>query len=130
MDCLFEKNADGLWKCRSPRHGYVWPRLDGVPYPVIPPRMNCSIPGPGDRLHDLILRLTGEGPTTECGCESKIVQMNAWGPAGCREHLDEIVDWLLEEARKRGHWRYLAALPGARFVLRRLILVLIGQRGI
>jgi len=22
--------------------------------------------------------------------------MNAWGPAGCREHLDEIVGWLTE----------------------------------
>jgi hypothetical protein len=30
--------------------------------------------------------------------------MNAWGPSGCREHLDEIVGWLEEEAGKRGWW--------------------------
>jgi hypothetical protein len=46
--------------------------------------------------------------------------MHAWGPAGCREHLEEIADWLLEEARKRGRWRYLAALPGSMFFVQRL----------
>jgi hypothetical protein len=28
--------------------------------------------------------------------------MNAWGPAGCREHLEEIVDKLQKEGQKRG----------------------------
>jgi hypothetical protein len=46
--------------------------------------------------------------------------MNAWGPAGCREHLDEIVGWLIDEAVKRG-WR-AANWPGARFVCRRLVM--------
>ena len=27
--------------------------------------------------------------------------MDEWGPDGCEEHLDEIVGWLHEEARKR-----------------------------
>lgn len=28
--------------------------------------------------------------------------MNAWGPAGCREHLEEIVGWLMEAASQNG----------------------------
>jgi len=36
--------------------------------------------------------------------------MNAWGSAGCREHLDEIVDHLLEEAKKRS-WRLRVGIP-------------------
>jgi hypothetical protein len=46
--------------------------------------------------------------------------MNAWGPAGCREHLNEIVDWLFDEAQQRG-WRIIK-LPGARWAVKQLIL--------
>ncbi len=45
--------------------------------------------------------------------------MNAWGPQGCREHLDEIVAWLLDEAQRRG-WR-TAKLPGARWAIKQLV---------
>ncbi len=48
--------------------------------------------------------------------------MNAWGPAGCREHLDEIVGWLVDEAAKRGWWRYAVTVPGSRLFLCRLVL--------
>ena len=40
-------------------------------------------------------------------------QMNEWGPDGCREHLDEIVTWLKEEAGKRGWWKTAVKIPGA-----------------
>lgn len=66
--------------------------------------------GPGDLLHEMIKRWTGEDIETGCQCRSWIVRMNAWGPAGCREHLDEIVAHMLSEAKKRG-WT-LAGLPG------------------
>ena len=48
--------------------------------------------------------------------------MNAWGPTGCREHLDEIVGWLAEEAKKRGWWRYAVAVPGSRIFIKQMVL--------
>ena len=75
--------------------------------------------GPGDYLHDAILRWVGEAPTEDCQCRSRIAQMNAWGPQGCKEHIDEIVEWLLSEAQRRG-WG-TAILPGARWAVKRLL---------
>ena len=54
---------------------------------------------PGDCLHDAIMKRFGEKPSFHCGCENRIRQMNAWGPAECREHLEEIVSWLIEQAK-------------------------------
>ncbi len=54
----------------------------------------------GDCLHLLIDRLTGNKPDRKCGCEDRIIAMNKWGPSGCREHLDEITDRLVEQANK------------------------------
>ena len=78
--------------------------------------------GPGDWLHVRLLQLVGEGPTHSCGCENRIAQCNAWGPAGCREHLSEIVDWLREQANNKGWWKYLNKLPGARWAVERIVL--------
>lgn len=35
-------------------------------------------------------------------CLVHMAEMNAWGPAGCRERIDTIVVWLRESAIKRG----------------------------
>ena len=48
--------------------------------------------------------------------------MNRWGPAGCREHLNEIVEWMMDEAKQRGWWRYAVAVPGSRLFVRRMVL--------
>ena len=48
--------------------------------------------------------------------------MNAWGPAGCRQHLDEIVEWLVDEANRRGWWKYAVAVPGSRHFIMRMVL--------
>ena len=77
--------------------------------------------GPGDYLHDAIQRWVGENPTSNCQCKSRIAQMNAWGLVGCREHLDEIVDWLLDEAIKRGWWKCAVAMPGSRLFIRHMV---------
>jgi len=90
--------------------------------PAIPDDGPQPNKGPGDYLHDAILRWVGESPTADCQCRSRIARMNAWGPAGCREHLEEIVGWLAEEAKKRGWWRYAVCMPGSRLFLRRLVL--------
>jgi hypothetical protein len=83
---------------------------------------NCRVKGPGDYLHDAILKWVGEGPTRECGCTDRINQMNAWGAKGCKEHLEDIVDWMMAEASKRGWWALAAILPGSRFVVRQMVL--------
>jgi hypothetical protein len=75
--------------------------------PNAPPR----IKGPGDYLHDAILKWVGEGPTRECHCKDRIAKMNAWGPAGCREHLEEIIEWMMGEAQKRAWWKVAVAAP-------------------
>ena len=84
-------------------------------------------PGPGDYLHDAILKWVGETPTRECGCKDRIARMNCWGPVGCREHLDEIIDWMMDEAKQRGWWRYAVAVPGSRLFVHRMVLGAIRQ---
>ena len=76
---------------------------------------------PGDYLHDAILKWVGEGPTRQCGCQDRIRQMNAWGPT-CREHIEEITDWLMEEAAKRGWWKIAAMVPGSRYFIQRMVM--------
>jgi len=81
--------------------------------------------GPGTHLHNIILKWIGEAPTQKCGCTSRIRKMNAWGPAGCRKHIDEIVTWLVDEANKRDWWRYIVAVPGSKYFMKRLVLLAI-----
>jgi len=59
-------------------------------------------------------------PTAECGCADKIAQMNAWGTGCCREHLDEIVGWLIAKAKQDG-WK-LASAPGVETLIRLLVM--------
>jgi|GEM_PF-2749401 len=95
-----------------------WPRRNCPNAPGAPPRAK----GSGDYLHGAILKWVGEGPTRECGCKDRITKMNRWGPAGCREHLNEIVEWMMDEAKQRGWWRYAVAVPGSRLFVRRMVL--------
>ena len=78
--------------------------------------------GPGDFLHDTIQFWLRETPTEGCNCWERIHQMNAWGPLGCREHLDEIVGWMMEKVTHRGWWKYAVAVPGSRLFIRRMVL--------
>ena len=90
--------------------------------------------GCGAHLHRIIQKYTGEGITSDCQCRGRIAKMNRNGPAWCRENLDKIVGWLIEEADRRlkqdegksASWRLRLGgfnLPGRRLVLRRLVLV-------
>lgn len=52
---------------------------------------------PGDVLHNLLK--TRYGVTiASCKCQEWIDRMNVWTPTGCRDHLEQIVDHLFEEA--------------------------------
>lgn len=56
--------------------------------------------GPGTELKKL-LKLVGITATPTCPCNARAAQMDFWGPDECEKRLDEIVDWLGEEAGKR-----------------------------
>jgi len=80
---------------------------------------------PGSVLAENIRQL-GYTVTRGCQCKSKIATMNLWGVEGCRERIEEIVDWL-ERSAKRAGWfeRFLTSCPvvrsGSRKVLRQLV---------
>lgn len=46
--------------------------------------------------------------------------MNEWGPDGCREHVDDIIDKMLEEAKRR-NWRTGSLPVVPRIVCRSMI---------
>lgn len=119
MRCIFERvgpssKAPGWWRYRcivcgleghSPHAAVV---VDGVekvigpacaagPRPVAPVQR-----GPGTELHKLIAEL-GIQPDASCGCEAMGQKMDAWGPAGCREHRGEILAHL-ESAYSSTDW--------------------------
>jgi hypothetical protein len=44
--------------------------------------------------------------------------MNRWGIDACREHSEEIVDWIAE---KRGWWKYATMIPGSRIAIKTMV---------
>ncbi len=77
--------------------------------------------GPGDHLHAMLLKWFRVKPEPGCKCPERVRQMNAWGSAGCREHLDEIVEWLIEECIRRK----IPVVIGTRTMIKRLVLLAI-----
>lgn len=55
--------------------------------------------GPGGLLHKLILSF-GFRPVMGCGCSAFAKKMNEWGYFGCLQHKEEIVEWLVLQAKK------------------------------
>lgn len=99
----------------------------------------------GDNLHNILLGRYGAAIVQGCSCGKWVRGMNRWGPDGCREHIDEIIDSMLAEARKRKWklhgrpWLSVAArvgsmIPLATRVIReragRLVLEAIEQAGV
>ena len=139
--CHYKRNADGYFQCTKSG----WALNEKTPHA---PQGTCPIcskkqfiesmakhpipkPGPGTQLHLLLKTLAGEDIEPDCQCKSRIAEMDQRGPAWCREHVDVIVDWLIEEADRRlkrakaSGWRLrLGGLkfPGRRLVLRWFVL--------
>lgn len=67
--------------------------------------------GPGTEMK-LIFSQLGIYPRRSCECNARAAQMDEWGVEGCREHRQEIADWLREQMAIR-KWperlRHLAA---------------------
>ncbi|MCR4414632.1 MAG: phosphoribosyltransferase domain-containing protein, partial [Thermoguttaceae bacterium] len=68
----------------------------------IPPAPTSVPPlgGPGTELHRLLDQWGIHGGDG-CGCEAYARLMDAWGPEGCRQRRQEILDRLEEQAAKR-----------------------------
>ena len=73
------------------------------PEPAPLPVVALKITKPGDLLAWTIQRVTKVVPGPNCPCQSRMNQMNEWGWAGCFRHRATILDWIGEEAAKRGH---------------------------
>lgn len=56
--------------------------------------------GPGSILAKFYGRF-GIKKTSGCSCSSLEKQMNAWGPQGCRDNIEHIINTIELEARKR-----------------------------
>ena len=143
MDCVFDVRqiSDTMYRHTCQRCG----KMQTVPAKVL--RANCSaarstssnqanaattssgsrtqVKGPGDFLHDFLQKWFGEVPKAGCKCNDRIARMNRWGPSVCRERLETIVEWLIEEANKRG-WQVATKIPILpKVFLRRLVLAAI-----
>lgn len=68
--------------------------------------------GPGTELTG-ILHALGLRDESQCQCRERAYQMNAWGITGCREHFEEIVDWLRESYERLGWQEKLKAAMAA-----------------
>ncbi len=148
--CDFEPDGTG-WTCRlcgwqdrpHPKHPRTTPTTKNCPAKRSPSLPNEKPPGPpfprppgpGTHLHRLLKTITGEDITAGCVCTSRIAEMNARGPQWCRDNVETIVDWLIEESDRRlkqakeegksAGWRLWVGgmgLPGWRLVLRWLVL--------
>lgn len=76
-------------------------RITATAYTAPPPTANTDLKlgrHPGTNLA-ILLQQCGIHVKTGCGCEEWINKMNTWGPQGCYEHRQEIVDRLKDRAK-------------------------------
>ena len=115
QSCNFKKTDHGTYQCA--RCGYSYDEKYGPdvnrtpcrplkPMPATPKKevrtSSGTWPnGPGDYLHRLIKKFTGNDYQAGCGCEDMVFEMNAWGPGGCRTNLETIVDKMVAAAEER-----------------------------
>ncbi|WP_460185523.1 hypothetical protein [Thermopirellula anaerolimosa] len=78
------------------------PKTTPGPLPAMPRPPH----GPGQELKR-ILAWFGIHDQAGCGCQEFATLMDFWGPEGCEQHFQEIVDRLLGQAAKRPLLRHL-----------------------
>jgi hypothetical protein len=104
--------------CRSRHHCAAclagkWHKLATCPHGITA----ANLPQPTERDRTLQAQARPQGPGTVlaglfkslgfkqeggCGCAEMQIKMNAWGVEGCREHQDEILDFLEAKAKAQG----------------------------
>lgn len=65
--------------------------------------------GPGTELKRLLAKL-GIRATGGCGCNGRARQMDKMGAEWCRERVDTIAGWMVEEGKKRFRVRFPLAM--------------------
>lgn len=76
--------------------------------------------GPGTELKSLLKDWLGVIATPTCPCNAHARQMDLWGPDECERRIEEIVDWLGQEAGRR-------KLPFVRYAARKMVLLAISR---
>lgn len=90
-------------------------KLNKADYPAVSACVSKPIEyglGPGTELKKLLSWVVKPSPT--CSCHRKIIQMNQWGPDGCEQHMETILDWLHKSAKDAG-------IPYVRFAVKLLV---------
>lgn len=106
MYCNYESTADGRLRCSTCKDetSRIWSHLPRERWPKRPCGQTASVPnlvlGCGDYLAQLLATLE-QTKTAGCGCGPMLDKMNAWGPAGCREHRAEIVAHLVKQSKAK-----------------------------
>ena len=100
MECSYIVMRSRILQCQ------ICGRVTESEYPPEQTHSVCSLSRrlPGTILHDLLCLRLGVGFSTDCGCKEWVAKMNEWGPEGCREYLESIVDKMLASAEKR-NWK-------------------------
>lgn len=75
--------------------------------------------GPGTELKKLLKKI-GIEASPNCSCNNRAKKMDEMGIEWCENNIEEIVDWLQEEASKRG-------LPFLRIAGRKLVRIAINR---
>lgn len=76
--------------------------------------------GPGTELKAILKDWLGVTATPTCPCNAHAIQMDMWGPDECERRIEEIVDWLGEEAGRR-------KVPFVRFAAKKMVLLAISR---
>ena len=87
--------------------------LSGSPLPTAQPDG-----GPGTELRKLLKTLGIQPRGADCQCNAHALEMDRRGPQWCEAHLETIVDWLAEEAKKRPILGMLFSRTAARQMVR------------
>lgn len=105
MPCVIAQDGD-QWTIDESHPAYpLTNQCSGaVPNPVLE---HPSASGPGTELKGL-LKLIGITASPNCSCNARAKQMDEWGPDECERRMPEILEWLEQEATRRG-------LPFVRF---------------
>lgn len=94
--------------CRTRKeYRQAWLNSCGPGQKKCPEETMVSSPGPGTELKKIIAAWQRRfpwfdlGPRKGCGCADTVRLMNRWGPAGCEQRMDTILNKMEAEAEKR-----------------------------
>jgi len=87
--------------------------------PELPDTIHQTQPLPGTELKNLLAKF-GIHATSDCGCRDMAARMDALGPDWCRQNIEQILDVMHVEAKKRH-------IPFVRAVAKRIVLIAIAK---